>query len=276
MNKVPLIALSILAASTLPAAHADAKKLPQTAYFKVFVTATQDITWKRDETIKSCAVVRLQGNGSSHVNLRTNGWQPVTAERLHGRVTFSFPGGTGSAPAAGTLERKGNQQGTTIVPPAPGACPQPYLTPEDCGFRAYPTGARLSLMWDRPDDWLSSDGPPPLVPSLHLGGPYVPDATQTMGYQNCIGVNDDYVLGVSTYPAPGYESGFGALSAARIFGKKKHFTVTGHLEKTTTNTEPSFATGSWVTQTSVYWTVRFTRLAHPGKSPQPVDPAPLT
>src|SRR5256885_9214626 len=72
MNKVPLIALSVLAASALPAAHADAKPLPKTAYFKVFATATQDIAWKRDETVKSCAVVRLQGNGRDRKSTRLN------------------------------------------------------------------------------------------------------------------------------------------------------------------------------------------------------------
>jgi hypothetical protein len=278
MNKVPLITALIAAACALPAASADAKKLPSKSYFRVQVVATQDINWSVDVVAHSC------GGGAFHTIARseskslvtTAGWQPVTVRRVKGNVLFSFKGGTSEAPATGHLERNGDQQTTVNPVPPPGACPKPIPTARDCGTRTYPAGTKLIFEWNRPKDWPYRDDPTPLAPSLHLIGPNVPNQTLTMGFRNCPGERDDYGLGVNAYPDPGFDSGPAALPLKLLFGKRKQFTVRERFQRTVPGLLQPNETGFRKSAFDLNWTVKFERLSHPGKAPAPLKPAPLT
>jgi hypothetical protein len=276
-TKTPLIALSILAASALPVAAADAK-LSSKSYFRVQVVATQDVHWSVDATAHACGsgVFHTTGHSESKSVVTTVGWQPVTVRRVKGNALFTFNGGNGEVPATGHLQRFGDQQTTVVTAPAPGACPQAIPTAQDCGTRSYPAGTKLIFEWNRPQDWPYQDDPTPLVPSLHLIGPNVPNQTTDMGFRNCPGERDDYMVGTNPYPDPGSDSGPGALPLKLLFGKRKQFTVRGRLQHTVQGVLLSNETGYRKSAFDLIWTVKFKRLSHPGKPPAPLDPAPLT
>jgi hypothetical protein len=173
----------------------------------------------------------------------------------------------------GNLNRRGDQSATGSGPTT--GCSKPIPTTPDCGDRPLPLGTTIGLEWRTPHDWAATGGPAPLVQSLSLSGPVAPSGGSAMTYANCVGVNFDYMLGVSE-DTSGYESGFGGLPRSELFGRRRHFDVTGVLNKHVTNPNPTGVTGTWETKTSTQWKVRFVRLAHPGRRPQPVHPAPLS
>lgn len=277
-TKAPLIALSILAATALPVAQADAKKLPKTAYFDVVITAIQHGNWTEDFTSSDplCGVAHTTGHGTSKIQLGTEESVPVTVKRTGTNVRFLFPRSSGPPTSdvviTGSLERYGDQQGNSTG--ATSSCPKPLPTPPDCGERHYQGDARVALLWNTPGNWPLGDGGKPHTPSLHLRGPYGPSLTGGLPFQNCIGERDDYQLGVNNYPS-GVDSGPAALSLSKLFNKKlKKFKVRGDVTGTVPHVTPTGVTGSFNSELSLRWWVQFKRLSHPGK-PDPIQPAPL-
>jgi hypothetical protein len=274
MKRIPLIALLI--AVVLPATGAAAK----TAYFKVRISAGQDITWKQDQVLHSqdCGTVHLTGSGESRVGLSSE-WRPITATRTPWGVTLAYSPRRPEVPITGHLERQGQTQNNYVgSPPPPNPmCGKPEKVAPDCGVRPYPYGTALGLVWDTPKSWpKNAAGPRPKVPSLHLVGPNLPQPGMGLPFQNCVGESLDYELGINAYPAPNTNDGFAPLPLSTIFGKRKRFQVHGRLDVHTKHPLLPQLTGTWDTETAVDWTVKFVRLARPGKDPTPITPAPLT
>jgi hypothetical protein len=263
MKRIPLIALLI--AVVLPATGAAAK----TAYFKVRVSAGQEINWKQDQVDHTvdCGVVHLTGSGKSVLALNS-GWRPITATRTPSGVTFAYSSRRPELPIGGHLERQGATQNNYVVPPpSNNQCGRPEKpVPPDCGTRPYPYGTALGLVWDTPRSWpKNAAGPKPKAPSLHLTGPNLPQLGMGLPFQNCVGESLDYELGINAYPAPNTNDGFAPLPLSTIFGKRKQFQVHGSLDIHTRHPALPQISGTWDTETAVDWTVKFVRLKRPGK-----------
>ena len=134
----------------------------------------------------------------------------------------------------------------------------------DCGSRSYPRDSQVALHFDTPKSWDDSFyGDPPLVPSLHLAGPTWPAGGPAgLGYQNCPGERDDALLGLHDEDGLAMDSGHGGLPIGTIFGKRKHFTVTGVLNRTSHPHVMPPVTGTHEVTVALRWRVTFTRLAH--------------
>jgi hypothetical protein len=266
MKKQAPLAILIAIAAALPTGCADAEDLPNRAQFKVRITGSQGITWNENLEVHSgsrCDSVYAQnGNGSSGLEMHSDGWQPVVAKRAGGRVTFSFDGRP-DTPISGHLEREGVSQSKEITPPSdPNACPKPgRQSAPDCGERDIPADARLALEWATPSDWPDHEGPTPLVPSLFLVGPYGRDPLElreAMSFEGCPGIAEDYMFGVNT--ERGYDTGSAALPVATIFGTKASFQLDGRLAHTTNLRLPPEATGASTIHTQLRWKVQFKRV----------------
>jgi hypothetical protein len=265
--KSPLITLAVMAAAAVPTAQANAKNLPSTAHFKVRITASQIISWKKNIQVRGqdggCdSVVDQTGNGTSGLELHSGGWQPLTVKRLRGQVLFSFGGKQSATRALGHLERDGVSDTRQVSPPSnPFLCPKSG-TPSapDCGERDLPGGALVGMEWDRPADWPDFAGPAPLAPSIFLVGPFSHDPTElshAMSFRDCPGVSPDYLLGLST--SEGYDTGAAALPVSKLFGKQKRFQVHTQLKRTTNSPLVSGVSGSFPVSTQLRWKVEFER-----------------
>jgi hypothetical protein len=269
-SKAPLITLAVMAAAALPVAQADAHRLPSNAHFKVRITASQAIDWKRNVQIHGqtpgCdGVVDQQGSGTAGLEMHSNGWRPVTVKRLRGQVSFSFGGPQAGTPALGHLERDGVSDATQVTAPSnPSLCPKPGVpSARDCGERNLPSNARLALRWDTPADWPDMEGPAPLVPSLSITGPFTDSPStlmQEMGFNNCPGILGDYIFGINTNE--GYQTGFAGLPISKLFGRHRSFQVNSHVKRTMPGYLPSGVTGTSPTTTELRWKVQFKRVPH--------------
>src|SRR5215217_6355055 len=129
-------AIALLALALAPAgAHAT------TTYFKVSLTARQDVTWTEDVTYQTCGgTTTLQGKGSSTLRFHTPKPQPAVATRARGRVpTLWFKNQSAVTGSSGTPR----------CPPTGGAS----AIPPDCGTKAIPAGATGGIAYYTPDRW---------------------------------------------------------------------------------------------------------------------------
>ncbi|HTZ87400.1 MAG TPA: hypothetical protein VMB05_12100 [Solirubrobacteraceae bacterium] len=269
-RKLFLIALAASAPFALPSAEATAQK-PSTAYFKVRLTASQGITWNEDVVVHSptgrCdGVAGQQGNGTSGLEMHSEGWQTVVVKRVGGYATFSFAGGQPDTPALGHLEREGTSQTRGITPPTdPYACPKPGIpTAPECGERELPNGARVALEWDTPAAWPDNGTPVPLAPSLFISGPYSRDPMQmveAMTFKGCPGIPNDYIFGLNT--GQGYDSGSAALPVSTLFGRKPSFQLHAQLDRTSSAPMTEGETGSFPIRTQLRWKAEFKRIPAP-------------
>jgi hypothetical protein len=138
-------------------------------------------------------------------------------------------------------------------PRDPGACPQAVPAASDCGTQALPGDATLSLSY---------------VPSkLTLTGPH---SMQWFAapFQHCPGVNGDDSLGATWYTSGVVQTGPVPLPMAKVFGKRKQFTLHWSDKRTVETVRPGgiVLSGTYPVTTTIRWSIRFTRLAKP---PQP-------
>jgi hypothetical protein len=97
-----------LASALALAVAGSASAASRTAYFKVSLVASQDVSWEKHLTFRtSCAsgFVQLEGNGASALRIRTPRAQPAMAQRRgDGRVALRFRGGGALLPVVGTAD----------------------------------------------------------------------------------------------------------------------------------------------------------------------------
>jgi hypothetical protein len=252
-----------MAAAVALAAAASASAA-NTAYFKVRLVASQDVSWEQHLTFNGCAggKVQLEGKGSSDIRVRTPRPQPAVAKRVAGgRVLLQFRNGGALLPVVGTITRNGwtSASGGTATGPNCGR-PEPPITP-DCGTKHYPTDATIGVGYYTPEDWPYHSGPTPLIPSIALSGPATSE-WRGIVYQWCPGVNGDDVLRGPVYENEGAHSSAGGLPPAKLFGKLRRFQVTGHSLETVDTAKTVGLTGTHPITTETRWRLTFTRLTH--------------
>lgn len=258
-KRTALITLLTLTSAAVPAAPAAAEP-SRVAYFEVSASARQNVNWSESVLASGgCATVRMIGQGGSWLRLHTPAPQVAVARQIgnESRVQFIFKP---YLHVKATLQREGKMVNTLVT--GGQGCPPP-LDPvaSDCGVRQFPRDTRISLAYDAPDNWPGTDGPAPLVPSLHISGPYAPEWLGRPLYQNCSGEQSDDVLGVDYLRAYGRDTGAAALSMKELFGTRKAFTVNGFLKKTEQYPLGSGMSGTHPVTTELKWSVTFTRIA---------------
>lgn len=239
MRRVLLTAA--LAAATLGATSASAKE----AVFAVRISAAQDVGWYRDMTVHGCSdsVAELTGRGEAHLRVHSTGAPWVAVQRIDSRRAVMV---APTIHAAGSLARDGAVATTASTPPRDvGACPQAIPVAGDCGTRALPIDATLSLSYALPG-------------GLGLLGPHSTRWLEARPFDNCPGVNGDDVA----------QAGPAALPLARIFGTRKRFTVHWTETRTVETVQHGglVLSGTFPVTTTTRWSVRFTRL---NKRPAP-------
>lgn len=257
------LVVAVAAAIALSVAGS-ASAAPRTAYFKVRLVASQDVTWEEHLTFNGCGgdKVQMEGKGSSGIRVRTPRAQPAVAQRVRGgRVTLRFRDGGPLLPVAGTISRQGwtHASGGTATGPN---CPRPEPpVASDCGTKQYPADAAIGVGYYTPEDWPYDSGPTPLIPSITLSGP---SAAEWRGivYQWCPGANGDDVLRGPVYENEGAHSSPGGLPPAKLFGTLRRFKVTGHSLNTVDTAKRARLNGSFPITTETNWKLTFTRVAH--------------
>lgn len=256
-----VIALSLLAAAAVPVATASAKG-SRVAYFNVSAEAAQDIIWNQDVVAGGgyCGTVNMKGHGRSWLRLHTPAPQVAAARQIgnESRVRFDVKP---YLRVEATLQREGRLTYTPLSRGVGGDCSQPGdPVARDCGVRRFPADTRIWLAYDPPDNWPAVDGPAPLVPSLHIGGPYTPQWLGKPLYQNCPGDQDDDVLGVNYYRGIGRDTGAAGVPMKTLFGTRRRFTIDGIANKTQQHPLPLGATGTHRVTKRIKWSVTFKRI----------------
>jgi hypothetical protein len=253
-----------LAAAISLALAGNAYAAPRTAYFKVSLTASQDVTWSKHLTFSSCGggTVQMEGNGTSAIRVRTPRAQPAVAQRVTGgRVTLRFRKGGALLPVVGTITRNGVTHATGgSSTGAQCGRPEPPIA-SDCGTKQYPSDATIGVGYYSPQDWPYQSGPTPLIPSIALSGPASPE-WRGIVYQWCPGANGDDVLRGPVYENEAAHSSAGGLPPARLFGTLRRFKLTGHSLETVDTSKLVGLTGTAPITTETSWKLTFTRLAH--------------
>jgi len=255
------VTLALAAVLALAAAQG-ASAASRTAYFKVSLVASQDVTWTKHLTYRTdcgSGLMGLEGAGASALRVRTTRAQPAVAERLgDGRIALRFRGGGAALPVVGTLTRhgEGHATGQSAECPQPGSPVAP-----DCGTRRFGGHSTIGVGYYSQDEWPSDLDTPPLTNVIGLTGPSVPGWSGVV-FEWCPGASGDQVLGGPLYEPSGPRSGPGGLKAKTLFGKRPRFKVVGH-SKHTVDTAPmgSAVSGSFPIETTIDWKLTFTRLA---------------
>ena len=269
---VLLVALPALAVALALALATRAAAAPSTAYFRVSLTAAQDLSWSERATYRLCdgGTVDYAGAGHARLRVRTAESQIAVATRRGGHhpPTLLFSAGKANVPVVGTVTRDGERHPTAVRPAKPGACgdPLPPVAP-DCGAKAYPAGTTLGVEYFEPSEWPFS-GPTPLVASIVLVGPARASFTAEPMFESCPGVGGDDLLRANPEPEPEpAHSGPGSLPVAELFGHRRRFTVSGHSHATADNPLAAAVSGSRPTATTTRWTLTFRRLARRPHAP---------
>jgi hypothetical protein len=235
-----------------------------TAYFKVSLVASQDVTWTEQLTYRTdcgSGFMQLEGNGTSALRVRTTRPQPAVARRQSdGRIALSFRRGGQALPVKGTLTRHGASHATGQ---ARDDCPDPGSpVASDCGTRRFGGHSTIGVGYYTQDEWPSDLDTPPLTNAIGLTGPSVP-GWRGVVFEWCPGASGDQVLGGPLYEPSGPRSSPGGLKANKLFGTRRHFKVLGH-SKRTVDTAPMGAavSGSFPITTTIDWTMTFVRVAH--------------
>lgn len=255
MRRAAPLALLLLGAAAFPAV---APARP--ARFNVSLSARQLIEWRQDITTHACGggVFRTLGDGESLLTVHTRGSVPVTARlvRAGGReIALEFPGGTPEVPVEGTLTRSGTDSAVIIHPGTPGACPAPEPVPADCGAKPLPADARVAVVpayW--PDNRVKHR-----FDRISLAGPMSPAWTAGPGFQHCLAMGRDDVL---AGPASGARMLTAKLPVARVFGKRRRFTVRATRTETVDRMAGIHSPGNSGTRpvvTTTDWRLTFTR-----------------
>src|SRR6478736_4957759 len=139
MKHAVMAAAALAVAAAAPASAKD-------ALFAVKISATQDVTWTRDMTVQGCSdsIMVLTGKGDAHlrVHQRANSWVSFKRVDSHRAVLSAV------VHAGGSFSRRGEVASHASTPPRdPGACPQAIPAASDCGTRALPGDATLSLAY---------------------------------------------------------------------------------------------------------------------------------
>lgn len=237
-----------------PAAAAKSKQ----AKFKVEVFAEQHIDWTYDVTqTDDCTggSYRQFGSGGQSFSLTTKKPVKVTAlsNKFGGTRTTAIFAGKLTDPKTGlpvnvAAIQEGNITTQQITPGDGEACgdgggggaepPAP-----DCGERSF--NAEVRLAHYEPE--LYPGDPAPLVPVLTVSGPFDSDSSRPLHeqWERCPGpANDSGGL---------METATGGLPPAKLFGKKKKFTVKA-------KDSDVFTSDSTRQTTKMNWTVEFKRL----------------
>jgi hypothetical protein len=266
VNRAPIIALSLLAAAAMPAATASAAG-SRVAYFKVSAQATQDVIWTEDVVVDGghCGSFSEKGHGRSWLRLHTPAPEPAIARQIgtESRVQFSVKP---YLRVEAALQREGTLARSPLAAGSGADCGQsgdPIA--RDCGLRRFPVDTRISLAYDPPDNWPGIDGTAPLVPSLHISGPYSPQWLGKPLYQSCPGDRDD-VLGVDYFRGFGRDTGAAGVSIKTLFGTRRRFTVDGFINKTQQDPLPPGVTGTHPVTKRIKWSVTFTRITRRARS----------
>jgi hypothetical protein len=251
---VPLT-LVLLGAAAFPAAAP-----ARAARLNVSLSARQLIEWRQDLTIHACGggIFRTLGDGESLLTLHTRAAVPVTARlvRAGGReIALEFPGGTPELPVQGTLTRSGADSAVVIHPGTPGACPPPEPIPPDCGAKPLPADARITVGTDYwPDNRVKHR-----FDRIALAGPLSRDWLTGPGYRHCSAMGRDDVL---AGPASGTRALVAKLPVARVFGKRRRFTVRATRTETVDHMAGTHSPGNTGTRpvvTTTDWRLTFTR-----------------
>lgn len=272
MKRLGVISAAALA---LAAAAPAGAKLANRAYFDVRIAGTQDVTWTRDLSFRECGGTGTQnGQGSASLSFDIGLLHWIEARRVPGdRVaTIQFDGRPGGVRPAGRFERQGEFHGSSTVQPS-AQCPKPDPPQSDCGTLDLPADAQLGMAYISPATWSSYRylGHPKYM-ALVLNGPS--SATWAgMPFKFCPGVNGDDTLGgvwAAFNETPAY-AGPAKLPLSLLFGKKKSFAIHWHDRGKEDQYEGVSLPANWLAasepiDTSVDWTVRFTRRAHPPAS----------
>jgi hypothetical protein len=237
----------------------------RTAYFKVSLTASQDVSWTKHLTYtSSCGgTTQLEGEGTSAIRVHTPRPQPAVAQRLRGgRIALLFGHGRSAVPVVGTVSRHGVSYATGGSPAAGPGCgsPEPPVA-SDCGTKPYPAGSEIGVGYYTPEDWPYHYGGEPLVRSIAISGPAAP-GWHGIVFQWCPGANGDELLRGPVYEPEGAHSTPGGLAPGDLFGRARRLKVTGHGRQTV-DTAPNQrgVTGTFPITTTTNWTLTFTRLA---------------
>ena len=183
MRTLPAVkktAIAALAAAIFLAAAQGAAAAPHTAYFKVSLLATQDVTWTKQLTYRTncgSGTLQLEGKSDSALDIRTPHAQPAVAQRLgNGRIALRFRGGGALLPVVGTLTRHGVSYATGQTPETTAGCPKPGPPVDsDCGTRHFGVHSTIGVGYYTPPEWPYESGPVPLTDAIALTGPSVPD-----------------------------------------------------------------------------------------------------
>jgi hypothetical protein len=275
MRRTLTVVAAGVVALVVAAAPAGAK-LSKTAYFDVSIAATQQVSWTKDLTFRLCGdgIGVQTGHGSADLTFAIGSKHWVRAQRVPGPrlATLEFSGKLGPVQAIGTFTRLGEVHGQTTKEPS-GYCPKPEPPQNDCGTFSLPADAQLGMSYISPATWTSWMYPGhPKTPSLVLTGP-TSRSWATEPHKFCMGVSGDDLLG-GPWGGNGYPAyaGPAQLPLAKLFGKSKHFAIHWHdygkddqFASMLSLPDP-YLTASYPIETTVDWTVRFTRRAHPPRS----------
>jgi hypothetical protein len=271
---VMLRKLLVAAALAVAAAAPAGAKLSQKAYFDVKIAATQKVNWTRDTVFHGCGGTTGTQGGSGTADLTfdigLHHW--IEARRVPGDTvaSFQFEAKQAWARPIGKLSRSGHLSGTTSGTPT-GYCPKSDPPQDDCGTLDLPVDAQLGLEYISPAAWKTShfSGHPNHM-SLVLIGP----SSRTwsgMPFKFCPGVTGDELLGGTWAPLAGTAAYAGPanLPLSLVFGTKKEFKIHWHdaLEDdpflAMKGLPEPYISAKYPIDTSVDWTVRFTRRTHP-------------
>jgi hypothetical protein len=243
-----------------------ASAAPRTAYFKVGLVVSQDVTWTKHLTVRtSCGsgTIQLEGNGTSALRVRTPRPQPAVAQRLtNGRIALRFRAGGALLPVVGTISRQGESYATGLTPGTGSGCPPPEPpVASDCGTRRFPENTTVGVGYYTEEDWPYDSGPPPLGSAIALTGPSSP-RWRGVVFEWCPGASGDDVLRGPVYEPEGPHSSPGLLAPKMLFGTLGRFRVSGHSSnRVDTAPKGGSISGSFPIRTTTNWSLTFTRLA---------------
>jgi len=258
-----LAATALLTLATSSAGAALSKK----AYFDVRISATQTVSWTKDESAPGCAggTVTIIGRGASKLLTHTATKPWIVAQRLPspGLATLQFAGKPGGAKATGTFHREGDVQASSDSTTSSPNCGQSIPMAPDCGTVSVPTDAQLYLEYYSPAAW-PFHSPAPKVPSLVLTGPYSPEWTAPP-FKFCQGVNgDDWLGGALSDGTDPIYSGPAPLPLKLLFGTRKRIVVKFDQKRTIDLIRPGgVLTGTFPATTTIHWRVKLTRRSSP-------------
>jgi hypothetical protein len=236
---------------------ADASAAVKTARFKITVSGRQTTNWTLDNTMYDGCIqgyTRQSGSGAQSFSFKSTKAATGLAARVGRSTVFTVITGrtTPGARVKGSVSRSGQVTSQQLSGTGPGCGSGggggPAPTP-DCGKRHF--SGTVGLEWTTPAEW--PGGPPvPLVPVLLLQGPQMGTKSFSTMYQDCPPGGPDQII-------PTVNS---ALTAKKLFGRAKRFTIRGKDSDTTDQ-------NGFHSETKVSWVAKFTRIKGAFKPPKP-------